>query len=172
MLLALTSTSPLDSPLPPPSVRPLPAPPSELVCDKEGAGAPPVWRLLAYDVLAIGGKPLTKMPLHKRMALIGKEVINPRKHPTHASAVAAEALRVRQKDCFRLKHVGHLLRKFIPKLSHPAKGLVFLEAEAPFTAGTVSSALDWYSQAGAGGGVPGGGVPEPELLAFADAHFK
>ena len=110
------------------------------------------------------------MPLQKRMALIAKDVINPRKHPAHKGAVDAEALRVRQKDCFRLKHVGHLLRNFNPNLSHPARGLVFLQAEAPFTAGTGASVLDWYSQAGAER-VNGECVQESELLAFADAHF-
>ena len=72
---------------------------------------------------------------------------------------------MRAKDCFRLKHTAHLLRKFIPKLSHPAKGLVFLKSNEPLdVSGAAStSAFEWLKV--------GEGVAEAELLAFADAHF-
>ena len=136
----------------------------ELVRDSEGGGAPAVWRLLCYDLLAIDGKSLVASPLTKRMALLSLQ-LNARKAPAHAAAVNAERLRVRQKDCFRLKHVGHLLRKFLPKLTHPAVGLVFLEAESSAKGGTSATVLDWRREGT-------GEVPESELLAFADAHFQ
>ena len=144
----------------------------ELVCDRESAGAPPVWRLLCYDLLALDGKPVASLPLHKRMAILGAEVLAPRKgNPSVAAAVASESMRVRQKDCFRLKHTSHLLRKFIPKLTHPSKGLVFLASGAPYAPGPeASTALDWYRQPSSGV-AEGGAVPEADLLAFADAHF-
>ena len=134
----------------------------EIVADTDGASAVPVWRMLCYDLLALDGKSLGAMALSKRMALLGAEVLSPRKVPAHAPAVAAEKLRVRQKDCFRLKHVPHLIRKFIPKLSHPAKGLVFVASD-------VTLAFDWYSRMDADGE---GAVKEGELVAFAEAHFK
>ena len=143
----------------------------EIVSDSDGASAAPVWRMLCYDLLALDGRPLSAMPLSKRMALIGAEVLNPRKAPAHASAVAAEKLRVRQKDCFRLKHVPHLLTKFIPKLSHPAKGLVFVASDAKLSAdGASTRAYDWYSSRG--GADDAGAVAQGELVAFAEAHFK
>ena len=138
----------------------------EVVCDSDGASSKPVWRLLCYDLLALGGKSLATMPLSKRMALLGQEVLTPRKAPTHAAAVAAELLRVRQKDCFRLKHVAHLMKKFIPKLSHPARGLVFLESEATLPRGE-KAALDWYSRSDD----DPEGIKDGELLAFAEANF-
>ena len=64
---------------------------------------------------------------------------------------------------------AHLLRKFIPKLSHPAKGLIFLRAEAPFGPAPAAGgpgALDWLRRA-ADGATPA----EAELLAFAEKHF-
>ena len=143
----------------------------ELVCDVEKPGAPPVWRLLCYDLLAMDGKSLKASPLHKRMGLLGAQALNPRKHPAFGKAVASEVLRVRQKDCFRLKHVPHVLRKLTPGLFHKACGLVFLQAEAPVASGLTPTAKDWKRDAVASAGA-GEYVDEAELLRFAEAHFK
>ena len=135
----------------------------EIVCDKEGTNE--TWRLLCYDLLVLDRKSLISMPLHKRLALLNQQVLDPRKTPAATEHVQKEKLRVRAKDCFRLKHTAHLLRKFIPKLSHPAKGLVFLKSNEPLdVSGAAStSAFEWLKV--------GEGVAEAELLAFADAHF-
>jgi hypothetical protein len=158
----------------------------EVVCDREAHGAPPTYRLLCYDLLAVDAQPLVALPLHKRMALLTRDVLEPRQRAAAAAAPAgatpspeavaiaaamkAEPLRVRQKDCFKLKHTAHLLRKFIPKLTHPNKGLVFLRADAPLAVsapqgGGGASAVDWRRDGAEQ-------MPtEAELLAFADAHF-
>ena len=77
-------------------------------------------------------------------------------------------LRVRAKDCFRLKYVPYLLRQFKSKLSHQVRGLVFLESNALFKTGTSAAiAYDWY-RSGHGRTI----VDEVDLVAFAEANFK
>lgn len=122
---------------------------------------------------------VSQSPLHKRLAMLASEVLAPRRSE---AAVGAERLRVRAKDCFRLKHVPYLLHKFVPKLTHRARGLVFLDSEAPFAPGTTEAALDWLrtsqggaqdgAQDGTQDGAQDGQVSEAELLEIAEAHFK
>ena len=142
----------------------------ELVCDRDGSTASGVWRLLCSDVLCLGGRSIISQPLHKRLALLDAEVIKPRRT---VASVASELLRVRLKECFRLKYVPYLLSKFVPKLTHPARGLVFLDADAPFTAGASERALDWERAPPASAeGAAGEVVGEAELVAYAEANFK
>ena len=137
----------------------------DLVCDKENETAQSVWRLLVYDLIALHGKACGNQPLHKRLALLTSEVIGPRKA---IPAVGTEMLRVRAKDCFRLKYVPYLLRQFKSKLSHQVRGLVFLESNALFKTGTSAAiAYDWY-RSGHGRTI----VDEVDLVAFAEANFK
>ena len=160
----------------------------EIVSDREKVGDPPIQRLLCYDILALDGKSTATLPLSKRLALLGKEVLEPRRMvaagprtsdgatasaDTAAMAAAAvamrgELLRVRQKDCFRLSHAAYLLRKFLPKLSHPVKGLVFLRSDTPFAAHNPGNVLDWRRLTTPAGN---GAMSEAELLSFADARF-
>ena len=160
----------------------------EVVRDSEGGSGTCVHRLLCYDLLALHSRSVASLPLHKRLALLGQEVINPRKAPALASQVSGEALRVRQKDAFKLKHTPHLLNKFLAALSHPTTGLLFLRASAPlaFQAplppteadGSPAAILDWRRDQtpGQGGGPEGEGgavaMPsEAALLEFAAAHW-
>jgi len=144
----------------------------ELVCDKEGGGVA-AWRLLATDVLAIDGKATATQPLQKRLALLESEVLNPRRAP--GVDTTAEILRVRKKDCYRLKYIPYLIKQFIPKLTHPADGLTFLRAEEPHPCvrptrlGTQSApaVIEWSSD----GGGEGSGVPQSDLLAWAEKYF-
>jgi len=140
----------------------------EVVGDKEGEGGSTTWRLLAYDVLAIHGNSTCNQPLKKRLALLNTDVLPPRKA---SPAVATERLRVRAKDCFRLKYVPYLLDKFLAKVTHPIRGLIFLKDDACHAPGTSESAgLDWLLEPPAGQAT--NAVPQAELVALAEAHFK
>ena len=140
----------------------------EVVGDKEGEGGSTTWRLLAYDVLAIHGHSTGNQPLHKRLALLNTDVLPPRKA---SPAVATERLRVRAKDCFRLKYVPYLLDKFLAKVTHPTRGLIFLDAEASHAPGMSESAgLEWLLEPPAGQATDA--VPQAELVALAEAHFR
>ena len=107
-------------------------------------------------------KAMAAQPLHKRLALLGAEVLEPRKQP--GIDTSAEALRVRQHDCFRLKHVPYLLRQLLPKLTHKHRGLLFLKSDAPH-AEPPPGALEW---AAAGGG---DAPSQAELEAWAAKRF-
>ena len=130
------------------------------------------YRFLCADLLVLGGKATAAQPLHKRLALMGAEVLEPRKQP--AVDTSSEALRVRQHDCFRLKHVPYLLRQLLPKLTHKHRGLLFLKSDAPH-AEPPPGALEWRGVAtSAGGGAAAGGGDAPsqaELEAWAAKHF-
>ena len=107
-------------------------------------------------------------PLHKRLALLNTDVLPPRKA---SPAVATERLRVRAKDCFRLKYVPYLLDKFLAKVTHPTRGLIFLDAEASHAPGMSESAgLEWLLEPPAGQATDA--VPQAELVALAEAHFR
>ena len=106
----------------------------------------------------------------KMLALLGAEVIAPRK----ASDTSGEKLQVRQKDCFRLKHVPYLLRKLLPELTHAHCGLVFLQSNAPY--GGPGSVAEWSptSLSTDESTAPGAEPPmtDTELVAWAERHFS
>ena len=133
--------------------------------DRAGDG-PEVCRFLAYDLLACAGRAVGAQPLHKRLALLGAEVFAPRK----AADTGGEKLRVRQKDCFRLKHVPYLLRQLMPQLTHAHRGLVFLLSDAPY--GGPGAVAEW-SPAAPPCTAPGAEPPitDTELTAWAGEHF-
>ncbi|KAL3895877.1 MAG: hypothetical protein SGPRY_013406, partial [Prymnesium sp.] len=89
-----------------------------------------VWRFLCHDLLALEGQPITEQPLQKRLALLESELLAPRK--ATGIDLSSEKLRVRKKDCYRLKYIPYLLKQFIPKLTHAANGLVLLPSDVPF----------------------------------------
>ena len=131
-----------------------------------GHHPPEVCRFLAYDLLACAGRAIGAQPLHKRLALLGAEVFAPRK----AADTGGEKLRVRQKDCFRLKHVPYLLRQLMPQLTHAHRGLVFLLSDAPY--GGPGAVAEW-SPAAPPCTAPGAEPPitDTELTAWAGEHF-
>ena len=72
---------------------------------------------------------------------------------------------------YRLKHIAYLLNQFIPKLTHPADGLVFLPAEKPFVtdmhSGSSNPATAYEWRKAAGGESEGARVEETELVKWA-----
>ena len=64
----------------------------QLVLDRS-AGVADAHRFLCADLLALGGKAVAAQPLHKRLALLGAEVLEPRKQP--GVDTSAEVLRER-----------------------------------------------------------------------------
>ena len=133
----------------------------DIVCDV-APGLPSVFRLLVSDVLNVGGEAASKMPLTKRLGLLESKVLGPRKGE---AAVAAEKLRVRQRDHFKLGHVAYLVRRFLPKLTHRALGICFLDSSMPFQPGPTARGIEWRRE-------DSGGVSEAALLQWADSLGK
>ena len=78
---------------------------------------------------------------------------------------------MRQKDCFRLKHVPYLLRQLMPQLTHAHRGgLVFLHSDAAY--GGPGAVAEW-SPASPPCTAPGAEPPitDTELTAWAGQHF-
>jgi hypothetical protein len=92
-------------------------------------------------------------PLYKRLALLGAEVLAPRKQLD----LGGERLRVRAKDCFKLKHVPHLLGAFQQQLSHGCDGLLLLRADAPYAFGPTEGIVEWRAEAAAAAAQPASG---------------
>ena len=111
-----------------------------------------------------GGRAVATQPLHKRLALLGAEVLEPRK----GADTSGERLRVRQKDCFRLKYVPYILKQLMPKLTHKHDGLVFLQSEAPYGA---PAFFEWSPASPSAEPASDTSVTEAELLAWAEQHF-
>jgi hypothetical protein len=133
----------------------------DVVCDM-APGSPPVFRLLASDLLCVNNEATHRLPLSKRLGLLESRVLGPRKGE---AAVAGERLRLRQRDCFKLGHTAYLLRRFAPKLTHGTRGVYFLDAAAPFEVGPAARGVEWRRD-------DGGGVPETALLGWADQLAK
>jgi len=91
-------------------------------------------------------------------------VLGPRKAE---AAVAAEKLRVRQRDHFKASHTAYLLTRFLAKLTHPALGVCLLDPAAPFAAGPASRGLEWRTA-----DPDGVGVSEPKLMEWAEGMAK
>ncbi|OQR96596.1 hypothetical protein THRCLA_07237 [Thraustotheca clavata] len=103
-----------------------------LVKDQDGDSI--VLRYLAYDIIAWENTPVWKSKLEKRLQCLQNEIILPRKSDKHLDLVN-EPFRVRMKDHFRLEKAEHVLRNFIPKITHEVDGLIFTPKNAPYGVG-------------------------------------
>ncbi|KDO27794.1 hypothetical protein SPRG_07393 [Saprolegnia parasitica CBS 223.65] len=103
-----------------------------LVQDQDGDTVVP--RYLAYDIIAWENTPVWKGKLEKRLQCLQNEIILPRKSDKHLD-LEAEPFRVRMKDHFRLEKAEHVLRTFIPRITHDVEGLIFTPKNAPYGVG-------------------------------------
>ncbi|RHX99246.1 hypothetical protein DYB25_001434 [Aphanomyces astaci] len=109
-----------------------------LVQDRDGGAV--VRRFLAFDLIAWEGASVYKSKLEKRLQCLQNEIILPRKTvlsiwPFMCRQGADESFRVRMKDHFRLDKTEHLLRNFIPKVTHDVEGLIFTPKQATYGVG-------------------------------------
>ncbi|RHY86676.1 hypothetical protein DYB26_006203, partial [Aphanomyces astaci] len=103
-----------------------------LVQDRDGGAV--VRRFLAFDLIAWEGTSVYKSKLEKRLQCLQNEIILPRKTDKTLEC-ADESFRVRMKDHFRLDKTEHLLRNFIPKVTHDVEGLIFTPKQATYGVG-------------------------------------
>ncbi|RHY30609.1 hypothetical protein DYB32_004192 [Aphanomyces invadans] len=155
-----------------------------LVEDRDGDNGV-VLRFLAFDVIAWEGSPVYKSKLEKRLQCLQNEIILPRKavraqlssrqsligrlwwRPVQDKALegAEETFRVRMKDHFRLEKTEHLLRNFIPKVTHNVEGLIFTPKQAAYGVGGFEADAPVFKFVGtdAMGGLDGS-LTEAQLL--------
>ncbi|OQR93740.1 hypothetical protein ACHHYP_02318 [Achlya hypogyna] len=138
-----------------------------LVQDQDGDTVVP--RYLAYDIIAWEGSPVWKGKLEKRLQCLQNEIILPRKSDKHLD-LTAEPFRVRMKDHFRLEKAEHVLRNFIPKITHEVDGLIFTPKNAPYGVGGFECDEPQFkfvvdSAAGMMGGLDGS-LTETQLLQY------
>ncbi|XP_042420382.1 mRNA-capping enzyme-like isoform X2 [Zingiber officinale] len=110
-------------------------------------------RYLAYDLVALNGFSVMKLPFSERWKLLEEEVIRPRNyerkqlesdskgHPIYRYDM--EPFSVRRKDFWFLSTVTKLLKEFIPRLSHEADGLIFQGWDDPYIPRTHEGLLKW-----------------------------
>ncbi|ETV95534.1 hypothetical protein H310_10979 [Aphanomyces invadans] len=134
-----------------------------LVEDRDGDNGV-VLRFLAFDVIAWEGSPVYKSKLEKRLQCLQNEIILPRK-ADRALEGAEETFRVRMKDHFRLEKTEHLLRNFIPKVTHNVEGLIFTPKQAAYGVGGFEADAPVFKFVGtdAMGGLDGS-LTEAQLL--------
>ncbi|CAK4471619.1 unnamed protein product [Aphanomyces euteiches] len=119
-----------------------------LVEDRDGSSV--VLRYLAFDMIAWEGSPVWKSKLEKRLQCLQNEIILPRKAvridrtpfvvdsclmKDKSLEGASESFRVRMKDHFRLEKTEHLLRNFIPRVTHNVDGLILTPKLAVYGVG-------------------------------------
>lgn len=81
-------------------------------------------------------RPTSNQPCERFLAHSTPVTLNTHPLPNNRMSLgidlSSEKLRVRKKDCYRLKYIPYLLKQFIPKLTHAANGLVLLPSDVPF----------------------------------------
>lgn len=110
-----------------------------------------VRRYLIYDLMALNGQSVIKLPFSERWKLIEKEVVEPRKYDERTKILTSnpnyrydmEPFRVRRKDFYMLCTVTKLLKEFIPRLSHAADGLIFQGWDDEYVPRTHQGLLKW-----------------------------
>jgi mRNA-capping enzyme len=144
---------------PPPPPPPLVGPPhvctlldGELVVDEDLTTGERTRRFLAYDCLAVNGKPLVGLPFKDRYRAIEEAVVAPRsrerdaflaRRPGAVYDYGGELMRVRRKEFWPLGSARSLLSKFIPRLSHESDGLILQPSDDPYETGTCADLLKW-----------------------------
>lgn len=108
-----------------------------------------VRRYLVYDVMALLGQSLVKLPFSERWARIQSDIVAPRskdrdlKLHGYPYSYDAELFKVRQKGFWPLNTTYKLLHKVIPQLCHESDGLIFQGWNDPYVPRTHEGLLKW-----------------------------